>query len=171
MEINAFVFGGTFDPMHEGHLEVVRGLRAEDRLLIIAPTEQNPFKERVPTPRELRLKMVERMLKAEGISLLGEPAPTGVYVSDFEYVRAVEFISNWRSRFSGELHWVVADDIVDEVETWKDWSSLDVKVHRVPITISVHATDVRAGKIPPHPAIRQLIRHHGLYPDARWDES
>jgi nicotinate-nucleotide adenylyltransferase len=59
------VFGGTFNPVHEGHVGIVEGLLATgevDRVFVV-PAARNPFKggeELLPGP--LRLAMVERAM-------------------------------------------------------------------------------------------------------------
>jgi nicotinate-nucleotide adenylyltransferase len=55
------LFGGSFNPVHMGHYEIVRNLNEEFRFqkIIIIPTYQNPLKETLPVvPRDVRLKML-----------------------------------------------------------------------------------------------------------------
>lgn len=59
------LFGGTFDPIHEGHLGLVRGLlgRPEIERVFVAPAGQNPFKgAQAQLPAQLRLEMATRAL-------------------------------------------------------------------------------------------------------------
>jgi len=55
------IFGGTFDPVHNGHVMVARAALAElglDRLLIV-PAAQSPFKpEAQPTPAADRVELL-----------------------------------------------------------------------------------------------------------------
>ncbi len=62
------VFGGSFDPPHLGHLEMIRyvlGLPEVDRIVLV-PAGLSPFKQdRPPTSGEHRLRMIRLALEAE----------------------------------------------------------------------------------------------------------
>lgn len=61
------LFGGTFDPPHNGHLtianEAVCSLQLDELWFI--PTYEPPLKEAAATPSEHRLRMLELMIAAE----------------------------------------------------------------------------------------------------------
>ena len=60
------VFGGTFNPIHLGHMGLVEGLLRRSGVdhLFVVPTRQNPFKlEQEPLPGALRWEMVCRALR------------------------------------------------------------------------------------------------------------
>ena len=59
------LFGGTFDPIHEGHVGLVRGLlaRPDIQRVFVVPAGRNPFKgAAAPLPAGLRLEMATRAL-------------------------------------------------------------------------------------------------------------
>ncbi|HTD87273.1 MAG TPA: nicotinate-nicotinamide nucleotide adenylyltransferase, partial [Candidatus Binatia bacterium] len=62
------LFGGSFDPVHLGHLLMAQAACEEyklDRLFFI-PAAQSPLKpERVPAPAEIRLRMLRLALAGE----------------------------------------------------------------------------------------------------------
>src|SRR5512133_1187528 len=62
------LFGGSFDPVHAGHLLVAQAAREElalDRLFFI-PAAQSPFKpDRLPTPPRLRLMLLRLALAGQ----------------------------------------------------------------------------------------------------------
>jgi nicotinate-nucleotide adenylyltransferase len=63
------VFGGTFDPPHNGHLAVAEACLRELALdeILFLPTNQNPLKKRDrSTPAKVRLQMLRRILKDKG---------------------------------------------------------------------------------------------------------
>ena len=70
------VFGGTFDPVHNGHVQIVKAIadgNYADKVLVL-PAWEPPHKASVRTPYAHRLKMTE-------IAFDGMP---GVEVSDME---------------------------------------------------------------------------------------
>lgn len=74
------VFGGTFDPVHRGHLEVIRGLRRELGLpVLVVPNGTPPHRPRPVAGRAERLRMVQL-----AVAELVDPL---VFVSDAEVRR------------------------------------------------------------------------------------
>lgn len=175
MFFNATIYGGSFDPVQEGHLRVVQSLfeeagRSERALVVIAPTVRNPWKTtRELTELELRIQLWQLVLDAAGIPWSRTPEVGKVFLCDFAYVYSAEFIVWWREQFEGPHRWTISTDSAGTEVRWKDWAPLKVEMRVMPIEIDVHATAVREGKHPPLPAIREFIRKHGLFPDARWD--
>jgi nicotinate-nucleotide adenylyltransferase len=75
------VFGGSFNPLHEGHVGIVRALAADAELrgVIVVPNRRSPFKRDVALlPDAVRWAMLRR-------ALAGMP---GVWLSDVELRRA-----------------------------------------------------------------------------------
>jgi nicotinate-nucleotide adenylyltransferase len=159
------VFGGTFDPIHEGHVNALLRLCRVFPLTIVAPTKANPWKkdQAEPASLPLRLQMINLVLQAESIRTTTDITETGVFVSGLDYVYAEELVGHLRSKRTGKLYWVVGEDIADSVGHWKHWEKLDITAVIVPIVINTHSTLVRSGAAPAHPALAQFIREHHLY--------
>ncbi len=58
------IFGGTFDPVHWGHLLAARAALEELRLdrLLFVPAARSPFKSDSPAPAEFRLRLLRLAL-------------------------------------------------------------------------------------------------------------
>ena len=157
MSADFYIFGGTFDPIHEGHVGVLRELSAKN--VVIAPTEINPFKNQPSQSLAKRIKMIERVLDYEKIehSMLDPKLSPekGLYISDFKYSYVCDFVTWWQSNFSGEIFWVIGPDLLEQVKTWKNWDIMNLKVYVCKSYANgLHSTDVRELKHPMHPALR-----------------
>ncbi len=118
------VLGGTFDPVHLGHLRIAVETAEEmglDRVWLV-PASRPPHKEGgVITPFEHRLEMIR--LATAGERALG--------VSDLEGRRGgVSYTIETLRELHGmhprdlELHFVAGTDAFLEIRTWKEYSSL-----------------------------------------------
>ena len=171
-----YIFGGTFDPFTEGHLSVIRSLQMLNGLTIIAPTTANPYKSHPPAPLDQRIHMIRLVLNFENIPIENMPiknaivanAPEirGVCISDYPYERSVDFLDWLRNNNDCEPIWVISEDLQDSYHNWMDWEKRGCEVMILPIVHNIHATDVRAGREPYHPAIREFIKSHQLYRSA-----
>lgn len=112
------VFGGTFDPIHLGHLIVAQEVRFRiplDRLLFV-PAGQPPHKpNRVVTPAVHRLAMLERALEGErafAVSRLEVDRPGPSY--------SVDTLRALRADLGPgvELYFVLGTDQLADLPTW-----------------------------------------------------
>lgn len=168
------LYGGSFNPVHNGHLGVARAAIAElglDRLLVI-PAAVNPFK--ADEPREERFDRL----------LLARAAFNGmdkVTVDDRELRRggvsyAVDTVREVLSENAGaELFFIVGEDSVPGLAKWKDadelWKLCTPKAY--PRTRE-SSTEIRArldrgepiGDLVP-PAVALFVEGHVGYNDER----
>jgi nicotinate-nucleotide adenylyltransferase len=124
------LFGGSFDPIHTGHVRPVQDARRALGLerVIYLPTAVPPHKPgRELAPASRRFAMVE-------IALLDEP---GLYVSDRELTpdRPVFTIDTvtavQREMPDAELHLLIGSDSFAELATWRRWRELVAAVRLV----------------------------------------
>ena len=112
------LFGGTFDPIHHGHLilarEAVEQLGLD--LLIFIPNTISPHKLAcVAAPAHLRMEMVRAAIE-------GEPR---FAVDDLELARtgpsyAIDTVEAMRERHPGAtLFYLVGEDNVAKLQTWR----------------------------------------------------
>jgi nicotinate-nucleotide adenylyltransferase len=108
------VFGGQFDPPHNGHLAVVRAARDQlglDRVLIV-PSARPPHRPAPATPAETRYRLAQAAFD-------GEP---GVEVSRMELDRdGPGYTAETLEALAGpgrELYLIVGADQLAAIESW-----------------------------------------------------
>ena len=112
------LYGGSFDPIHHGHLILAREAMEQlnlDRVVFI-PAAQSPFKmDRRPVAPKLRLKMVQA-------AIADEP---GFECDDLEVHRegpsfTVETLEHWRRKAPDEeLFYFIGQDNVKDLPKWR----------------------------------------------------
>ncbi|HOC55500.1 MAG TPA: nicotinate (nicotinamide) nucleotide adenylyltransferase [Verrucomicrobiota bacterium] len=117
------LFGGSFDPVHLGHLLVAQAAREElnlDRLFFI-PAAQSPFKpDAQPTPAPERLRLLR-------LALAGQ---TGCEIDDQEIQRGsvsytIDTVRDYARRFPGaQLFWLVGADHLAQLPEWRSAAEL-----------------------------------------------
>lgn len=115
------IYGGTFDPIHVGHIKCAEEIKQEfnlDKILFVP--NGNPMHKifsRV-VPGALRLEMIR--LALEGTD--------GLKASDIEVTRngysyTVDTLSEL-SKTGDELYYIVGTDVLDTMENWKDFDKV-----------------------------------------------
>jgi len=123
------LFGGTFDPIHFGHLRAAQDLATCLNLdsVIFIPASQPPHKtERVITPFEHRLQMLQ-------LAIAGNDQFS---FSDVEFQRqgksysidTVQSFSDSQDQ-SLELYFITGQDAFDTITTWREWDRLLSSCH------------------------------------------
>ncbi len=111
------IFGGTFDPIHLGHLitaQSVREIRELDKIIFI-PSYVSPHKVDVEsTSPEDRLEMIK--LSISGIDFFD--------FSDFEIKRekisfTIETLKEMKKRYD-DIEFIIGYDNIFQFHTWKD---------------------------------------------------
>ncbi len=183
------LYGGTFDPIHHGHLLLARDaqeLLALDRVIFI-PAALSPHKLATsPAPAEVRRAML-------AAALADEP---GFDLDDSELQRpgpsfAIDSVERIRAAHPGaQLHYLIGADNVPELHTWRSFEELRrltqfvvfgrgenspsalAGFHSLPRRIDISATEIRRRVargasiryLVPEP-VRSLIATHHLYQD------
>lgn len=162
------IFGGTFDPVHRGHLEVIRMLLARGDALIVAPTLANPWKSAPQASFEQRREMLQIALDSESIAVCDSPQLGSVCIVNLPYIYSAELLSKVQqvSWFSGNLadyYWAVGADQGEAWRNWKNWAEQGVEVVSLPVTVDEHSTDIRAGRAELLPALEYYTSINSLY--------
>jgi nicotinate-nucleotide adenylyltransferase len=128
------IYGGTFDPVHHGHLQVARKtveLFGITKLLFL-PARQAPHKlERQVTAALHRYAM---------LSLATQPDPN-LFVSTFELDApdrryTIDTLAYFRSQLAphDELFFVMGADSWAEITTWREWQRLLQVANHIVVT-------------------------------------
>ena len=116
------IYGGTFNPIHNGHLHIVEEFRRGlglDRVLLI-PTRVPPHKAASATPGQVRLAMCRCFTALSPV----------VEVSDWEIRQGgrsytVHTLEMLRDRFPGaELYLGVGSDMLLSFTRWRRWQEI-----------------------------------------------
>ena len=117
------LFGGSFDPIHRGHIEPVREARRAlglDRVIYL-PTAKPPHKPgRTLAPAHARYAMVE-------LALLDEE---GLYASPHELTLdrpafTIETLEHFRGEMpDAELFLLIGGDSLADLHLWKRWREI-----------------------------------------------
>ena len=112
------IFGGTFDPVHMGHLlmaeEAVERLRL-DRLIFLPAGRPAHKRDRSITPVEHRIAMLR-------LAVRGNPCfAVSRLEADHEGVTyTVDSLERFAKLERAELYFVMGQDSLDEFRTWRD---------------------------------------------------
>lgn len=183
------IYGGTFDPIHHGHLIVAR--EARERIgteeVIFIPARVSPLRKTAPIARdEIRLLMIQAAIENE----------PGFAVDDCELRRpppsyTIDTIEQIRQRKSdATIYCLIGEDNVDKLTKWRRIADLEKMVrfvvldrsgqrphHAYPVIrrkIDISATEIRkrvaTGRsiryfVPP--AVEEIIRREKLYLEQR----
>jgi len=117
------VLGGTFDPIHRGHIMVAEEVKARLNLaeVLFVPTAQTPLKEESP------ISAVEHRVQMVSLAIADYPY---LKLSDVEINRAglsytIDTIAELRSRYAGdELFFILGWDSLAQLPRWKEPSRL-----------------------------------------------
>jgi nicotinate-nucleotide adenylyltransferase len=118
--MNIGILGGTFDPVHNGHLEIAREVKESlvlDRVLFV-PAGRSPFKvDYDVTPAEKRLEMLRLVLR-------NYPE---YFISNIEVERpgisyTVDTLAKLRRQYDAddELYFILGWDSLEEFGSWRE---------------------------------------------------
>ena len=117
------IFGGTFDPIHHGHLIIAETICEEANLdrIIFVPSFQTPLKEKVKlTNSKLRFDMVDKAIAHN----------QRFSISDFEYLRqekvyTIETLNYFQKKFPlDQLYFIIGEDSYRNFNRWSNYQEI-----------------------------------------------
>jgi nicotinate-nucleotide adenylyltransferase len=154
--VNLAIFGGTFDPIHNAHLEVARAARREcflDKILFV-PAAQPPHKpDECVAPYEHRLEMVRiACLEHPAFEASNLEAPTKDRQRSYTIhtIRRVQAQLTYHDR----IFFLIGSDAFREITTWYHWRHI---VHDVEfIVVNRPGFLVEESMVPPGARVHWL---------------
>jgi len=132
------IYGGTFDPVHAGHLEIAR------RVLQLFEIDEFLFVPAWVAPHKLN-RDVSQALHRYAMLALATKADPRLYVSTFELdvpgrQYTVDTLADMRARFgeSANLFFVMGADSWAEITTWREWRRLLTLANLIVVTRPGH---------------------------------
>ena len=153
------MYGGTFDPVHTGHLEIARRVSElfEIEKLLFIPAQMAPHKIGLPVTEPIHryamLALVTQNDPKLSISTFELDAPDRRYT--------VDTIAHFQRLFGDacELFFIMGADSWSEITTWREWERLLTMTNHIVVTrpryepttthvgaISERIVDLRSGK-------------------------
>ena len=172
------LFGGSFDPIHDGHMEMAKAAltqRKADGLWFI-PTKISPFKE-YATDFDMRYHMIKIMIQAndkiKALKIENElPSPSYTYHT----VMALKALHP-----NIQFEYLIGSDQIEKLDQWYEYEKLkdavqfivyqrDEGKHDFPVVYGkinhISSTEIRKGlSVKTHPKILEYMMSEGLYLD------
>ena len=135
------LFGGTFDPFHNGHLKMIDSAIHTSRFdkLVLVPNYLPTNKKTPKYSAEFRFQMLEKLTES-----LKNSSTTKVMVSDYEINQkrpcySIDTVSYFLQTFPGYLiTLLVGSDNFFSFHLWKDYKALLNKVSLLVVNRSKH---------------------------------
>lgn len=140
------LYGGAFDPIHDGHVSVIRGALDSGvvDIVIVIPSARNPFKPgKTLTCAPYRFYMVKDVIsdlfeddvyvsdiefKIDGISYTDTVVDR---ITDKEYLSSFleeQGISSKKVSADHKFYWILGSDCLESIATWHNSASLVSKI-------------------------------------------
>ena len=155
-------FGGSFDPLHEGHLHVAQEIKKlfPNLCLVFVPVWLSHFNKTVSAPASLRLQWVKSAV-----------LPLGHEVWDCEIQRKSSYtIDTLREALAlgaspGRVSWILGADAYSNFSLWKEPQAIRSIAQLIVVNrpaqgqvLESQNSQDRLVSIPPHPASSTAIR-------------
>ena len=128
------IYGGTFDPVHLGHLEIAR------RVLQLFAIDEFLFVPACVAPHKLGREVSSALHRYAMLALATRSDPrlciSTFELDDPERRYTVDTLFNFRTRLEepGDLFFVMGADSWEEITTWREWERLMTLANLIVVT-------------------------------------
>ena len=118
--MNLYFFGGSFDPPHLGHKEIINHFIDQSDILIVCPSYKSPLKHDEPIASFLeRKEMLEMMF----------PDNEKLSIIDYEIHNKIKYtidtIKYLKCKYSNyKIHLIIGTDQFNKFHLWKDYEDI-----------------------------------------------
>ena len=152
--MEVILFGGSFDPIHKGHIEIInQSVNLADKVIVI-PNYLNPLKNSFSAPAKLRLKWLKESINNPKVE-----------ISDYELKQnkpcyTIDTIKHFK-QFYDKISFIIGADNLNTLDKWKNIDELKKLVEFIVVTrdnipikgyktininIPISSTEIRNGK-------------------------
>jgi len=123
------LYGGAFDPIHNGHLATIAALLASNQVdkVIVIPSGDRPDKK-VNVRAVDRLEMV-RSAVAEAFDKDARVEVSDVHASAKVGYGTIDLVDHFSKDTSLEIFVVIGDELLSDLPSWKESSRLCAQAH------------------------------------------
>ena len=156
-EIDSVIFGGSFDPIHLGHLKVIHYIVAKFDIqkFLLLPSKSSPFKMgKYSLSDDERLKCINLALD-DYEDLYGKAERNKIVVDTYEIESKTEcsytadtichYIND--EAFVLPVNFIIGDDILPSLHSWKNIDYLKANVRFIVLRRSDKNDDVENAKV------------------------
>ena len=130
--MNLYLFGGSFDPPHLGHYEIIKYFIKKSDIFIISPIFYSPLKKHKPKTSYLdRKKMIKLML--------GVNYSRKISILDYEYENesifsadTIRYLKENFNKFS--INMIIGADQYNSIELWNEYEYILNNVNLIVIS-------------------------------------
>ncbi len=122
-KMNIALFGGSFDPPHIGHEQIVKKIINKIKIdkLFIVPTYINPFKEKFYAEQNIRYKWLKTIFKNyKKVSILDYEIKQNRAVTTIETVKYLKKLYNINN-----FYLIIGADNLKDLHKWKNFNQLN----------------------------------------------
>ena len=125
--MEVILFGGSFDPIHKGHLEIIKKATKMGDKIIVIPNYLNPLKNSFSAPAELRLKWLKKSINNPKVE-----------ISDFEIKQnkscyTIDTIKHFKKNYD-KISFLIGADNLLTLNRWKNIEELKKLVNFIVVT-------------------------------------
>jgi len=121
------IFGGSFDPPHEGHIKMAAAAlrRLRPAAFYFVPGWRTPFKDARPVPFAARREMLAAALREAGLGARPEVKISSFEASRRRVVYTVETLEHFRRKHPGApLYFLLGSDCLAGFRLWRRWRDI-----------------------------------------------
>jgi nicotinate-nucleotide adenylyltransferase len=116
-EMKIAIFGGSFDPIHKGHIEIINKLSQKFDKVIVLPNYLNPLKNEFSAPAQKRFEWIQKSINNPKVEVSKYEIKQNKPCYTIDTIKY--FLKNY-----DEINFVIGADNLLSLNKWKDIKEL-----------------------------------------------